>query len=121
MVWDVKYLPEVHDDLASLDGSSVKRVEKVIKKSIINGNPDKLGKALRKELAGCRRIRVGDIRIVYKVFEEEIQILVIAVGMRRDSAIYVEAKGREPKKLKAIKATIKKKAAIKKKTTPKRM
>ena len=114
MVWDVKYLPEVHDDLASLNGASVKRVEKVIEKKIINGDPDKLGKPLRKELADCRRYRVGDIRIVYKIFEKEVQVLVIAIGMRRDSEVYDTATTREPRELPVQKKTIKKKIVRKK-------
>lgn len=97
MVWDVKYLPEVHDDLASLDGASVKRVEKVINKKIINGSPDKLGKPLRKALADCCRYRVGDIRIVYKIFEKEVKVLVVAVGMRRDDEVYDTATARKPR------------------------
>ncbi len=114
MAWDVKYLPEVHDDLASLDGASVKRVEKVIEKKIINGNPDKLGKPLRKELTDCRRFRVGDIRIVYKIFEKEVQVLVVAVGMRRDSKIYDTATAREPRELPMPKTATKKKTVKKK-------
>ena len=114
MVWDVKYLPEVHDDLASLDGASVKRVEKVIEKKIINGNPDKLGKPLRKELTDCRRFRVGDIRIVYKIFEKEVQVLVVAVGMRRDGEVYDTATAREPRELPMPKTATKKKAVKKK-------
>lgn len=110
MTWTVKYLPEVHDDLVALDGSSVKRVEKVIKKSIINGSPDKLGKPLRKDLADCRRIRVGDIRIVYKIFKKEVQVLVIAVGMRRNNKIYDTAETRQPRQLSLAKTAVKKKA-----------
>lgn len=97
MVWNVKYLPEVHDDLSSLDGASVKRVKTVIENRIINGSPDKSGKPLRKNLASCRRIRVGDIRIIYKIFEKEIQVMVIAIGMRRNNAIYNLAYKRKAK------------------------
>jgi len=110
MLWTVEYLPEVHDDLASLDGASVRKVEKVIIKNIVNGSPDKLGKPLRKELANCRRLRVGDIRIVYKIFEQEIKVLVIAVGMRRDNEIHLTAKTRAAKELVSLKPTAKKKA-----------
>ena len=114
MVWDVKYLPEVHDDLASLDRASVKRVEKVIEKKIINGSPDKLGKPLRKELADCRRFRVGDIRIVYKIFKKEVQVLVVAVGMRRDGEVYDTATARESRELPTPKTATKKKTVKKK-------
>ena len=121
MKWVVKYLPEIHDDLAALDATSVKRVEKVIEDRIINGSPDQSGKPLRYNLSGCRRIRTGDIRIVYKVFEKEIMVLVVAVGMRRNDEIYNAAKSRKPKGLTVSEAgAIKKAVAVKKKAVKKK-
>ena len=115
MTWEVKYLPEVQADLAKLDRASVKRVEKVIQERIIDGSPDKTGNPLRNNLASCRRIRIGDIRIVYKVFKKEIQVLVIAVGMRRNNEIYDTAESRNPRQLSAPKKSVKKKARRKSK------
>lgn len=45
-----------------------------------------IGKALKDDLAGLRSFRVGRIRIIYRVVEQEIQI--VAVGPR--STIYEE-------------------------------
>jgi|GEM_PF-5646723 mRNA-degrading endonuclease RelE of RelBE toxin-antitoxin system len=36
----------------------------------------------------CRRIRVANSRIVYKVYSQKIEILIIAIGARRDNIIY---------------------------------
>ncbi len=94
MPWTVQYRPEVEDDLRSLGRDTARRALNVIEKRIKNGEPDKSGKALRGDLAGCRRIRTGDIRIVYEVFHGEVRILVIAVGPRRNSEIYSHAKKR---------------------------
>ncbi len=48
--------------------------------------PDKQGKPLRKELAGLRTIRaVGQrYRIIYRVQEEQVSVLVVIVGKRKD-------------------------------------
>ncbi len=94
MPWVVNYHPEVEQDLRSLGRAEAKAVLKVIDERIANGEPDKLGKALTGYLAGCRRIRTGQTRIVYRVDGSRIEVLVIAVGMRRDNEIYDAAQGR---------------------------
>ncbi len=47
------------------------------------GNPF-AGSALKGELRGLRRIRVGEYRIVYEIQETELVVLVIRVRHRRD-------------------------------------
>ena len=43
-----------------------------------------LGSALKGDLRGLRRIRVGDYRVVYEVRDDELLVLVIRVAHRRD-------------------------------------
>jgi mRNA interferase RelE/StbE len=42
------------------------------------------GGVLKGEFAGLRRLRVGDFRIVYEVINDELVVLVIRVGHRRE-------------------------------------
>jgi len=84
MKWTVNYLESVKHDLKALGKANARRVLKVIDDRIKNGEPHKSGKALRGDLAGCRRIRTGDMRIVYQVNEDEVTILIIAVGPRKN-------------------------------------
>ncbi|MEN0107583.1 MAG: type II toxin-antitoxin system RelE/ParE family toxin [Pseudomonas sp.] len=93
MIWTVTYLNEVTQDLDQLGRAEARRVLRVIEERIINGEPDKIGKALRGPLAGCRRIRAGDIRIVYRINGTEI-VLVVCVGPRRDDEVYQMALSR---------------------------
>lgn len=77
-----------------LGRTEAKAILKVIEERIMNGEPDKLGKSLKGDLAGFRRIRTGQTRIVYSVDGEQIKVLIIAVGMRRDNEIYEAASKR---------------------------
>lgn len=43
-----------------------------------------LGNALRGELRGLRRLRVGDYRVLYNVQNEALIVLVVRVAHRRD-------------------------------------
>jgi len=94
MVWGVIYHPEVQDDLDQLGSAAANRILDVIEERIVKGEPDKSGKPLRASLAGCRRIRAGDTRIVYRVDGKAIQVLIVAVGARRDEEVYDAAEHR---------------------------
>ena len=47
-------------------------------------DPSRFGKALRGDLAGLWRYRVGDYRLICSVREGEMLVLVLKVGHRRD-------------------------------------
>ena len=94
MTWSVIYHENVAADLQAIGQSEARIILKVIEKRIKNGEPDKLGKALSGQLAGCRRIRTGSTRIVYRVNAEVIEVLIIAIGQRRDSVVYTAAENR---------------------------
>ena len=44
-----------------------------------------LGAALKGDLRGLRRLRVGDYRVVYEVRDEELVVMVVRVAHRRDA------------------------------------
>jgi mRNA interferase RelE/StbE len=88
MNWKVIYHPEVVGDLESLGKAEAARVMRVIDERIRQGEPDKIGKPLHGSLAGYRRLRAGHIRIVYRVNMNMIDVIVVAVGMRRELEVY---------------------------------
>lgn len=94
MTWRVIYHHAVAADLLSIGQAEARVILNVITKRIQNGEPDKLGKALAGRLAGYRRIRTGSTRIVYRVNADEIEVLIVAVGQRRDAAVYAAAEQR---------------------------
>lgn len=87
MSWTVQFHEEVDGDFRQLGNAEAQRVLKVIKERIINGEPEKIGKPLRGALAGCRRIRTGDVRIVYRIEGTKV-VVVLCVGPRRDNEVY---------------------------------
>jgi mRNA interferase RelE/StbE len=91
MVWTVTFHPEVQNDLRELGRVEARNLLAVIDSRIVHGEPDKAGKPLHGALAGYRRMRTGDTRIVYRVDKGKIEILIIAVGMRRDDEVYDKA------------------------------
>ncbi len=94
MVWTVVYHPDVKDDFRHLGRVEVLNIQSVIDQRLIRGEPDKVGKSLHGALAGYRRLRTGATRIVYRVEKRKIEILIIAVGMRRDDEVYEKANKR---------------------------
>ncbi len=91
MAWAIRFHPEVQNDLRKLGRVEAQNILAVIEGRIVNGEPDKAGKPLHGTLAGYRRLRTGDTRIVYRVEKQKIEILIIAVGMRRDDEVYERA------------------------------
>ena len=58
-------------------------------------NPE-TGKPLTRALFGCRTVRIGDCRLVYRVIRHDTgdMIEIIAIGRRRDDEIYDTAEAR---------------------------
>jgi mRNA interferase RelE/StbE len=67
--------------IQKLDPGVRRRVHAALLK--LQVEPDR-GKPLQLSLKGLRSWRTGDYRIVYRVVERKIEILVVAVGHRRD-------------------------------------
>src|SRR3989339_2244719 len=57
------------------------RIQKAIETKLTT-QPDIFGKPLRHSLAGCRKLRVGDYRIIFVIGRTE--VIVWAIGHRRD-------------------------------------
>lgn len=52
--------------------------------------PKKYGSPLRLDLKGYWKLKISNYRVVYKIEQDEIRVLVLKVGMRRDEKIYKE-------------------------------
>jgi mRNA-degrading endonuclease RelE of RelBE toxin-antitoxin system len=75
-------------DVAKADGSQLDSIAKGLNK--LRTSPHLRGEPLRDQLEGLRKLIVGsrNLRIVYLYVEESDEVLVIAIGHRRDEAVY---------------------------------
>ena len=79
--YSIKYTKEAKKKIEKLD----KSIRLVIKKAIesLSSNPYK-GKPLSHELAGLYSLRTSDYRIIYRIKEKQLIIIVVTVGHRRE-------------------------------------
>jgi len=77
----VVFSHQAKKQLLDLDRGLQKEVYRIQKEKLEN-NPIEFGKPLRHDWIGYRRIRIGKIRIIYKIEKEIVEIL--AIGHRQD-------------------------------------
>lgn len=72
-------------ELRKLDKGNSKLILKYIKKNLINlEDPRSRGKALVGDKTGLWRYRIGDYRLICKIEDEQLIILALSVGHRRE-------------------------------------
>ena len=77
----VFFTREAKRNIEKLDPSIRKIIRKAIESLAVNSAK---GKALAYDLAGLHSLRTSDYRIIYRIKEKELIIIVIAVGHRRE-------------------------------------
>ncbi len=90
MTWEIKYHPDVVDDLEAVGPSAARRIMRVINDKLTRA-PLEFGSGLTGNLASLRKLRIGDYRVVYRVKEETVIVYVLTVGPRRDKEVYKKA------------------------------
>ncbi len=85
MVWKAEFDKRAVKSLESLSKTNRDRIRRFIDERLLTANdPRLLGAALAGNLAGLWRYRVGDLRIVAKIIDERLVILVISIGHRSE-------------------------------------
>lgn len=97
MSWEVRYLPEVLDDLRALDGSQRILIRKAIRKVQTNPLPEteggygkRLGNKNGTKLSGFLKIKLrgSGLRVVYQLVRKENHMIIIVIGARADEEVY---------------------------------
>lgn len=84
MAWKIDFDPGVAKDLKKISKPEQKKILKYIKEKIAPlENPRSTGKALKGSFGGLWRYRCGDYRIITKIEDKSIVILVLAIGHRK--------------------------------------
>ena len=83
MKYKLMYSEKAQKQLNKLDNSMKSKILKYIDQNLFDtDNPKKFGKALRYNLKGFWRYRVENYRIIVKIEENELLILVVQIDKR---------------------------------------
>jgi len=85
MAWKIEFLPEAHKDLARLDKPVAQRILRFLNDRVKSlDNPREIGQALQgPELGKYWKYRVGDYRLIARILDKEILILIIPIGHKK--------------------------------------
>lgn len=85
MTWAIEFLPEAAKELKKLDRAVAARIVETLERRIaVLDDPRAIGSALVGDHAGYWRWRIGDYRVVARIEDERITILVVRVAHRRE-------------------------------------
>ena len=79
-MYKIFYTETAKDAINHLDKKTKLRIKNAVEE--IAKDPS-FGKNLTYDLAGRQSYRVGDYRIIYRVYKKELLVLILAVGHRR--------------------------------------
>ncbi|HYJ30171.1 MAG TPA: type II toxin-antitoxin system RelE/ParE family toxin [Allosphingosinicella sp.] len=84
-LWAIEFVPEAAKELKKLDCKAAARIVKTLESRIaILEDPRSLGLPLKGEHDGYWLWRVGDYRIIARIEDERITILVVRVAHRKE-------------------------------------
>lgn len=83
MTWQIKWKDSARKELRAIDPQYQKKITRYLSKMSAE-NPRWFGKPLSGNLAGLWRYRVEDYRIICNIDDQEITILVLSVGHRKE-------------------------------------
>ena len=85
MAWRIEFVPAAAKELKKLGTSEAARIIATLETRIAElDDPRTLGSALTGDLGGLWRWRIGDYRVVARIEDERITILVVRVAHRRE-------------------------------------
>ena len=84
MAWTVEFQKSAANQLRALDSAVQRRIVRYLRERVLAAdNPRKFGKALTGDKGGLWRYRVGNYRIICKLEDDRLVVLVLEVGHRR--------------------------------------
>jgi len=85
LAWTIKLAEKAEKDFAALDKAAQRLINRYLATRIAPSiDPTQFGKPLRHDLAGLWRYRVQNYRIICSIHHDQIVVLVLSVGHRKD-------------------------------------
>ena len=89
-MWQVKIHPlVVSEDLKKITQADREIILKTIYKKL-SLDPQQYGDQLKGDFKQYRKLKVMDYRVIYLVEKNEVRVLVLKVGLRRDDEVYLQ-------------------------------
>jgi len=83
--WAVEFDDRARRELRKLDVKAQKVILRYLRERVAgSSDPRQFGKPLRMNLAGLWRYRIGDYRLICRIEEHRLVVLVLKVGHRRE-------------------------------------
>jgi mRNA interferase RelE/StbE len=83
MAWSIEFSEEAERDFSKLDKETQRRIFKYLYERIATANDARdFGKSLQHDLSGLWRYRVGDYRILCRLEDELLTVLVVEIVHR---------------------------------------
>jgi mRNA interferase RelE/StbE len=83
--WTVEFDDRARRELRKLDAKIQQTILRYMRQRIaLAQDPRRFGKPLRRNLAGLWRYRVEDYRLICRIEDDRVVVLVLEVGHRRD-------------------------------------
>ena len=84
-LWTVEFDDRARRELRKLDTKIQKLIFRYLRERVAaSEDPRRFGKPLRRNLAGLWRYRVDDYRLICRLRDDRVVVLVLQVGHRRD-------------------------------------
>jgi mRNA interferase RelE/StbE len=84
LTWRIEFAASAAKEFGKLGKPAQKRITDYLRNRVLGAaHPKDLGKPLRKDLAGFLKFRVGDYRIIASIEEEQLLVLVVRIGHRK--------------------------------------
>jgi mRNA interferase RelE/StbE len=85
LAWKIEFVPAAAKELKKLGKTEAARIIATLETRIaMLDDPRSLGSALTGELGGLWRWRIGDYRVIARIEDKRITILVVRVAHRRE-------------------------------------
>ena len=84
MAYKIEFTPKAAKQFSKLDQGTQKRVKDVLLRIKALEDPRTLGKSLQGDLSGLWRYRAGDYRLLTRIIDDKLMILVATLGHRRE-------------------------------------
>jgi mRNA interferase RelE/StbE len=79
----IEYDIEIEEKLRELPKPVREMIRKAIEKKLMV-DPITFGKPLRYSLKGYRRLRVGDYRVIYRIIEDKVLVMIVDIDHRKE-------------------------------------